>query len=756
MKKFFLLVLYSMPFASNAQTDTGTVKNIQLEEVVVSATSFSEKKKNIAQAIDIITAKKIAQANTQNTGDLLMSTGKVFVQKSQQGGSSPVLRGFEASRVLLIVDGVRMNNAIYRSGHLQNSITADQNMLAQAEVLYGPSSTIYGSDALGGAIHFVTKQPVFSTNNKLRITGNSFARYSSVNNERTIHADINLGGKKVAWLQSYSFSNFGDMKMGNQYPAKYQGFGSRDSFITTMNNVDEIVANPDPLLQKFSGYKQWDLLQKLLYQQNSKISHLLNFQFSNTNNIPRYDRLQDERNGRLRFAEWYYGPQKRLLAAYQLNGKNIAGFDDAKINVSYQHIEESRQTREFRRYDRFDSRVEKVTVFGAVISGRKLIGNHELTMGMDLQLNDVKSSAIRKNIITGDETKLDTRYPDGKNRMNYFALFTQHIYKSKNGKLVFNNGIRLQLVTLNSNITDNSFFHLPDTVAKQNNIAVTGNIGIVFSASKNTRLKLTVSSGFRVPNIDDLKIFESSTAAKQVVVPNTNIKPEYTYNFDLGFEQQIANKISLELAGFYTLFNNAIVKAPYRLNGQDSIVYNGIKSQVVASSNANKAILYGFTATVNATFFTGFSFSGTLSYTYGKFKTDSNKSSQLYEKQPNGSYLLVSKKVNSIPLDHIPPLFGRAGIRYIHKILDTELFILYNANKPLDKMNSAGEDNQQYATVDGFPGWTTLNWKGSVKITKSLLLQMGVENILDRNYRHFASGFSAAGRNYFAAARFSW
>ena len=88
------------------------------------------------------------------------------IQKSQLGGGSPIIRGFEANRVLLVVDGVRMNNAIYRSGHLQNALTVDANALEIVEVVFGPSSTIYGSDALGGVVHFYTKKPEFSKNDK--------------------------------------------------------------------------------------------------------------------------------------------------------------------------------------------------------------------------------------------------------------------------------------------------------------------------------------------------------------------------------------------------------------------------------------------------------------------------------------------------------------------------------------------------------------------------------------------------------------
>lgn len=737
-----------------------TVKS--LDEVIISASNFAEKKKNIAQKVDVISSKAIAQSNAQNTGDLLLNTGKIFVQKSQQGGSSPVLRGFEASRVLLVVDGVKMNNAIYRSGHLQNIITTDQNMLNRVEIMYGPASTVYGSDALGGVIQMVTKGPVLSENKKILTTGSALTRYSSINNEKTFHADASIGGKKFAWFQSYNFSNFGDMKMGSNYPDKFPNFGRRSKYIDNINGVDTILANSNDRIQKFSGYQQWDISQKFLYKQSSKITHSVNFQLSNTNDVPRYDRLQDTftsgaNKGLLRWAQWYYGPQKRILSAYELNVLNTAGFDELKANVNYQDIEESRQQREYKRYDRFDSRVEKVKVWGLTVNGRKKWGLNELVVGIDGQLNDVKSRATRTNLTTGAVTKLDSRYPDGKNTMNNFGLYAQHIYKFKNNKLVLNDGLRIQSVNLKSNVLDNSFFKLPDTAVKQNYIAVTGNIGIVFSPGKNTTLRAAVSSGFRAPNIDDLaKVFESSSNARQVVVPNANIKPEYTYNLDVSLNQNITEKISFDITGYYTIFRNGLLKAPFKLNGQDSIIYNGVKSQVLATQNINKATVYGFSTVVNAEIISGLTFTSTLSYTYGRFKTDASKTSGIFEKQANGTYLLVQRNVSSKPLDHIPPVIGRTALNYQHKKFNTELSLLYNGWKKLDDFNADGEDNAQYATAEGFPSWMTVNWKANITLTKNLLLQAGVDNILDRNYRYFASGFSAAGRNYLIALRANW
>jgi hemoglobin/transferrin/lactoferrin receptor protein len=758
-----LLLQFVNAQKTNAPAADTSKKQIELEEVVVSSSNFAEKKKNIAQKIDVISAKTIAQTNAQNTGDLLINTGKIFVQKSQQGGSSPILRGFEASRILLVIDGVRMNNAIYRSGHLQNVITTDQNSLNRVEIMYGPSSTVYGSDALGGTIHLITKAPVLSGNKKILTTGTAFTRYSSVNNEKTIHADASIGGKKFAWLQAYNYSDFGDMKMGNKYSDKYPNFGRRSQYIGQINGIDSVLTNANDRVQKFSGYKQWDITQKFLFKPNEHLSHSLNLQLSNTTNVPRYDRLQDTKNfggaigTTLRYAEWFYGPQKRILGAYELNITRAGFFNELKANISYQDIEESRQTREYRRNDRLDSRVEKVKVFGATINGRKLMGNNELVIGADMQLNNVKSTATRTNQNTGAVTKLDTRYPDGKNTMNNFGVYAQHIYKFKNKKLVLNDGLRLQAISLKSNVEDNSFFKLPDTAVTQNSIAVTGNLGIVFTPQKNTVVRASLSSGFRAPNVDDLaKVFESSTAAKQVVLPNANIKPEYTYNLDLSINQAIADKINIELTGFYTLFRNAIIKAPFKLNGQDSIVYNGVKSQVLANQNVNKANLYGFTLGVNATIINGLTFNSTLSYTKGFFKTDNSKISGVYEKQANGSYSLVNKNVSNKPLDHIAPLLGKTGIIYQHKKINAELYTFYNGWKYLDQFNADGEDNAQYATADGIPAWVTVNWKGSISFTKKLQLQLGIENIFDKNYRYFASGFSAGGRNFLAALRVNW
>ena len=174
--------------------DTITGNPHSLNEVIVYANKFAEKFKRVAQTVDVLKTKE-QLTYQQNTADALINSGKIFVQKSQQGGGSPVIRGFEASRILMMVDGVRMNNAIYRAGHLQNIIAVDNMVLERVEVIYGPSSTLYGSDALGGVVNLYTKTPLLSDSGKTRVSGSSTLRYSSATQEQRGNIQLNIGGK---------------------------------------------------------------------------------------------------------------------------------------------------------------------------------------------------------------------------------------------------------------------------------------------------------------------------------------------------------------------------------------------------------------------------------------------------------------------------------------------------------------------------------------------------------------------------------
>jgi hemoglobin/transferrin/lactoferrin receptor protein len=729
MRKIFIYTIAGILTALQvtAQSDTSVVATEQ-EEATVTALRFPEQLSKIPFAVKKI-VNKGWNMNSPNMGDVLQNSGAVFVQKSQGGGGSPVLRGFEASRVLLMVDGVRMNNAIFRAGHLQNVITVDANVLQFADVLYGPSSTMYGSDALGGVVNMFTLKPVLSNAaGKTNVSGNIGGRYSSAMNEFQLHADINIATNKWASLTSITGSDFGDIRQGDKRKAAYPNFGSKPFYVNTVSGNDFRVVNPDSNKQIASGYKQIDLMQKILYVPKAGREHVLNVQYSNSTDIPRYDRLTEVAGANPRFGEWYYGPQQRFLAAYQFNGTyQNRYFEKVQSVLSYQDVEESRFDRRFNNKVR-NNRFEKIKVWGYTLDALHKKGPHEGHMGLDIQLNDLRSVAYGENIVTGVRSAINTRYADGDNNMNIWAVYYQHLYKIHN-RLTLSGGARYTRAALRSTFVDRTIMKFPFTEAEQKKGAFSGNLGLTYSAPGNWRLAGLISTGFRAPNFDDLgKVFDSR--AGSVVVPNPELKPEYTYNGEINVNKWGANA-SFGASMFYTLFRNAIVVDKFTFNNQPTIVYQGVNSTVLASQNKNKAYLYGASANFRFTVGGNTDIEGTATYTYARVKTDSV----------------------DVPLDHIPPMYGRFGVKHRQAKWNAELFGLFNGQKKIKDYSNSGEDNQQYATVDGMPSWMTLNLRTQFFIHPKISVLAGVENMLDTNYRLFASGISMPGRNFILSLR---
>jgi hemoglobin/transferrin/lactoferrin receptor protein len=734
-----VLLFFGMSLELLAQSDTSSK---QLQDVVIYANKFPSLSKNIVQRVVALTDKVLLQQQA-NTADILTTSGQVFVQKSQAGGGSPVVRGFEASRVLLMVDGVRMNSAIFRAGHLQNIITVDNMILDRIEINYGPSSTLYGSDALGGVVNLFTKQPeLYKSNINTKVaawktTGNLVYRYGNGQNEQRQHIDINIANNKWAYLTSFSNSSFGDMRQGNKRLAAYPDFGKRFFYVVRENNIDIMKDNSaDVNLQKSSGYNQTDFLQKILFKPNENTTHLLNVQISNSSDINRYDRLSETSKGMPVFAEWYYGPQVRNMFGYKLTKEKLNGyFQELTANLNYQHLEESRITRRFSSSNK-DYRFEAVDLFGLNVDFLHQGKSSELHVGIESYYNSVGSTAYRNNITTNIRSAITTRYSDGPTNMANHAIYAQHT-QFLAGNWVLNSGMRLNKVLLNANFKDTALMHFPFTDAKQNNTALTGNVGMAYNGADGFRIAFGVSSGFRSPNVDDLtKVFDTRTG--YVVVPNKDLKPEYTYNTELNIATTKAN-YSIAASVFYTRFSNALVVDKFKWNNASSMLYQGVVSDVYAMQNKAIANVYGFNINGSATLWPNTILAATYSYTKGRYNNQ----------DVNGTN---SEK----PLDHIPPTYGRIGIKHDLKKFSAELFTVFNGWKRIKDYNLNGEDNELYATEDGMPGWQIWNINTSYQTNKKINLSFQIENLADLNYRYFASGISALGRNYVVQARCSF
>ncbi len=726
-----------------------TKESEQLDEVVLSLFKKNEKTNRIAEQVAVLSLKEIQKVAAQTSADLLASIPGIKVQKSQLGGGSPVLRGMESNRVLLVIDGVRMNNAIYRKGHLQNSITISPNLLDRTEVVFGPSSVIYGSDALGGVIHYYTKTPKLSEETKIK--SNFFNRYSSVNQETTTNISAELRFKKWASFTSISYSNFGDLEMGKNRSHGFSNWGKVSYFSknTDTNYTATPTVNTDTNIQKNTGFTQTDILQKFFFSISKTTDIRINLQYSTTSNIPRFDRLTELKDNSnpssLKFAEWYYGPQQRLLISPQfIINPNKNWLDKGTITLAYQKIKESRIQRKFTSLNRV-YREETVDVYS--INGDFNVPltkdkKRNLSYGFELTYNNVKSNAygktliVSRNDITGFSKtfKVQSRYPDGKNNYTSEAIYIDY-RQDLNSKSTLNSGIRFTSTQLNAKWIDKTFITLPSTNISLHNSAITATLGYVYKPQKSWQINYVISSGFRSPNIDDIGRVREKGG--NVTVPNIHLKPEFAYNAEVSIQKYLNNKrFKIGANIYYTLLNNYIIRDHFTLNKSRTILYDEDIANVVANQNRGTAFITGFTGSYQGKISKNWKTLGFITYTKGR--TNDTK-----------EYL-----------SSIPPLFGKFEVNYKNKNLELGANIKFTNKKevanynftegidnieetPIIKLNATSSTHKYFGT----PMWYTIGLNGSYVINKNWKVLAQISNLLDKHYKEFASGISSPGRN---------
>ncbi|MCZ7602607.1 MAG: TonB-dependent receptor [Melioribacteraceae bacterium] len=703
--------------------------NISLDQIVVSATKWNQLNRENPTKVSMVTPKDLALQNPQTAADLLNISGEVFIQKSQQGGGSPMIRGFATNRLLIAVDGIRMNTAIFRSGNLQNVISLDPFSIERAEVMFGPGSILYGSDAIGGVMSFYTLNPQFSLNESIFIKGNSSVRHSTANNEFTGHIDINLGWKNFAMITSITHTDYGDLKMGSVGPEEYP----KPFYVKRIDGEDKVFENDDPELQIPTGYSQINLMQKLRYKPNENWNLSYGFHYSTTSNYDRYDRLIRTRNGLPRSAEWYYGPQKWMMNNLEItNQYNNSVYDDMTIRLAHQFFEESRIDRVFND-DIKRSRIEKVNAYSINFDFNKSLDQkHNLIYGLEFVYNDVASTGADENILTRDIVAGPSRYPQS-NWSSYAAYLTYQFKMSQN--LLLQAGARYNYFNITAEF-DTTFYPFPFTKTELNNDALTGSIGLVFTPEKSWSIGLNLSSGFRSPNIDDVgKVFDSEPGS--VVIPNPNLKAEYAYNAELGIAKVFNDFMKIDLTGYYTFLDDAMVRRNYSLNGSDSLIYSGELSQIQAIQNAASAYVWGIQTGVELKLHAGFGFSTRFNYQKGEEDIDDGSKS---------------------PLRHAGPWFGSTHLTFSAQRLKMDLYAVYNGEVSYD--NLADEERGKtylYAEDENgnpySPSWYTLNLKMSYQLSDLLLISGGIENITDQRYRPYSSGIVAPGRNFIISLR---
>lgn len=711
-----------------------TEKTQGLEEVVVSVSRFTQKKRDIPQKVISLKTKDVQFSNPQTSADLLGKTGNVFIQKSQLGGGSPMIRGFSTNRLLITVDDVRMNNAIFRGGNLQNVISIDPFAVQNTEITLGSGSVLYGSDAIGGVMSFYTQKPQVSGTDSLVFNTNAIMRYATANQEKTGHIDFNIGLKQWAFLTNVSYTDFDDLRMGSHGPDDYL----RNYYMTTVDGMDTMVENDNPLLQKPTGYDQINLMEKIRYQPYDNLFFDLGLHYSATSNYARYDRLIRYRGDHLRSAEWYYGPQKWFMANLgitRLSSKSNL-YDKLKLTTAYQNFKESRHDRDFQSPLK-NNRHEAVDAYTFNLDlDKKLTAKTELNYGLEYIFNKVTSHGTEVNIQDGTETQTLSRYPNGSTWQS-MAAYASLKYKP-NTKFVLQSGLRYNHILSHADFRENNqFLNLPFDKANLNTGALTGTTGITWAPNQTIQWRLNASTAFRAPNIDDIgKVFDSEPGS--VVVPNNNLKPEYAVGGDLGLRLNFGDVVKVDLATYYTYLDNALVRRDFSINGDTEIMYDGELSNVQAIQNASKAWIYGFEAGVQVNFTEQIKWTSQYNIIGGT-------------EDDNGI---------EVPVRHVAPSFGNTHLVYDGSNLKLDAFLDFNGELSYNQLapSETGKDYIYALDVNGnpyAPSWYTLNVRTQYQFSETIELTASLENITDQRYQTYSSGIAAPGRNLILALKYS-
>lgn len=732
----------------------------ELSEVILSIARTPTKKNQIAEKVSVIDAQEIKRNRPQTGADLLLLAPSIRLQKSQGGGGSPVLRGFEANRVLLVVDGIRMNNAIYRSGHLQNAITIDPNAIERVEVVYGSSSVGYGSDALGGVVHYFTKTPRINSKDKIK---NSFSSNFNAANESLVHHfDTELSFKNWASYSSISISKFGNLRMGENRKHGYDSWGLVPFY--SENKGQKYAAQPtvnsNPNIQKNSGYDQIDVLQKFNIKLPKEKLLTLNIQFSNSSDIPRFDKLNEYKDGELRFAEWYYGPQKRFLISPQLKvfpKKKL--FYKGYFTLAYQNIKESRVSRKFEQLNRSHQN-ENVHVwsFNGDFETQKS-EKRSIAYGFEWVKNKVLSSAFSQELILNgnqiigfsNPMSIPTRYPSAGSDYTSAAFYGNFKW-DLSPKTTLTAGGRYTHTWLkarwetNSGVYPQWLFDSPIgnlTAIDNRNDALTGSLSITYRPSTNWQLNFLASSGFRSPNIDDLgKIRESKGI---LLIPNPTLKPEYANNLDFGISYFTPNKKGALALRLYSTFLKNYIGRQFAPNYTDQHTGRVVELrfdedivQTQINNNMGTTSIHGASFEGKWNLTSHFTISSDLTFTRADFLEGFG------------------------PLPSILPFYGASMLQYNKDKLSIRIRNRFSSAKNREDYSLGGEDGLEETPVElnsegfpqfvGTPSWSIFNLSGSYAWTEQFVLRAGLENIFDVHYREFASGISAPGRSLMLGA----
>lgn len=667
--------------------------DMSLEELlnvrVVAAASREQRPFDSPRSISVVTADDLRRRNYRSTPEALEEVAGVMVQQTNDGGGSPILRGLIGNQVLLMIDGVRLNNAIYRLGPNQYLNTIDINSIERIEVIRGPGSVLFGSDALGGIINIVTKSRVIGDAHPGGVEVST--RLSSADRGAIGRVAFDGGTRRLSVVGGVSVASLGQIRRGGG------------------------------AVQPFTGYDQWAADVKLVVAAGADQTVTLSAQHVNQSGIQRTDVLAAGTD-----LEYRWDPQVRtLLSAEWARAKPLGFVRDARVLASYQeqgeHIFRVTAARPSQRRQIYDG--DRSLNVRAQLFSQK--AGHSLTYGADLSEDWVRSTRTDTVLATGAQTLQRGTYADG-GRASSVAAFLQD-------QLTLTRRIGLELGARYTSLNLGAALADPTT----GSVAVdTHNSGLVGSTYGTYLLTDTlkvvggVSQGFRAPNIDDVSILGSFGGGFEV--PNPTLSPERSLNQVVGLklsQRRVIGAVSV----FNVRYRDLIARAPGEFAGRSFLDLNGngtreaVEPLVFKRVNIGRANVKGLEVDGRLRVGNAWAFGGNVSWTSGEDVSAGE------------------------PLRRIPPVHGTVRVRFEPgSRWWVEAYSLFSEDQR--RLNS-GDVSDIRIGPNGTPGFVTLSARAGVAVAWLGAITVGLDNVGDARYKWHGSGVERPGRQVVVGVR---
>lgn len=535
--------------------------------VIVTAQRQENSPFEVPQAITMLTQQQLLQNSPRTIPEALMNQSGIWVQKTNHGGGSPIIRGLVGNQVLLLIDGIRLNNATYRYGPNQYLNTIDPWVVSKIEAIRGSGSVLYGSDALGGVVQVLSKTPSFSSDQP-SISAHLFGKWMNNEMESSGRAELEVGAKKIAFLGGFSERHFGALKAG----------GNFGTLIPT-------------------GYSERSGDAKLLFRVGEGVVTAA-FQQTTQFEVPRYDQVTQ--GG---YDVYNFNPQTRQLSYLRWESSTLNPWlQSIRITGLYGHTSEGIDAQKTNSLT-IKKQLDEVIIAGfttEIISNP--LQNWTAQSGIEFYHDYVSSEAREIDTSTQAETMVRGSFADGSTNSN-LALYTNHQVAWK--KFIFSSGMRGNLVTVT--VQDVTFGNQAINPA-----AVVGNLGLVYEPLPGMRALIMGNTGFRAPNIDDMSKF-GAVEATVFEIPSAELAPEHTRSLEMGLKFQ-RKKFTGSISGYQTWLRDLIDRVPAAYKG--SSVYEG--RNVYQKQNVGEAIIKGVEAEGEVSLWKLISLYGHATYTYGQ------------------------------------------------------------------------------------------------------------------------------------------